>query len=146
MEIIDDAGAQVETRECRTCGVVGHIARDCPNKGAPKTPGTCRTCGELGHIARDCPQKATAKETRDCRICGEIGHIARDCPKKGDADAPVAAEGGGRRGGSRSSRSSGLAGRRCFNCGKTGHLSAECEVPAGASKATPPQFSLAIYL
>ena len=35
--------------ECRTCGVLGHIAREC---SAPKE---CHGCGSTEHLRRDCP-------------------------------------------------------------------------------------------
>lgn len=92
---------QAETRACRNCGEVGHLARACT---APKKP-----------------------DTRDCRICGEIGHIARNCPSKPEAPEGAAPE--GERKPRRKTGS--LAGKRCFNCGQNGHLSADCGVPAG---------------
>ena len=125
MEIIDDSTPMpmAETRSCRICGIVGHLARNCPS--APAETRTCRVCGAVGHIARNCPDQDGAQarqDSRRCHVCGEVGHIARNCP---NATADTAVPEGGRR------KKGGAAGRRCFNCGKTGHLSADCDLPAG---------------
>ena len=132
MEIIDDSYTQevrTETRTCRICGEVGHLARSCP-QAPEKGPElrTCRICGEVGHIAGSCPSVDPADrqpDTRRCHICGEVGHIARNCPSEAAMGDAGFENGGGRR------KKGGTAGRRCFNCGKTGHLSADCDLPAG---------------
>jgi cellular nucleic acid-binding protein len=111
---------------------------------------SCRNCGELGHIAKACtmPKKP---DTRDCRVCGEVGHIARNCPSKPQtepqAETTTADGGGGGGGKKKSRRNGGLASKRCFNCGQNGHLSADCPVPAGntacylCQQASPSAFS-----
>lgn len=92
---------------------------------APETR-TCRNCGEVGHIAKACTQPKKP-DTRECRVCGEVGHIARNCPQK-PAEEPAAA--GEAKSKPRRNKKSN-AGKRCFNCGKNGHLSADCTVAAG---------------
>ena len=56
-----------EMRSCHICGVVGHIAPNCPKK-QPGKEGNGRTmkcfnCGKKGHMAVQCPDKAL--------FCGE---------------------------------------------------------------------------
>mmetsp|Transcript_16715 Transcript_16715/g.28511 ORF Transcript_16715/g.28511 Transcript_16715/m.28511 type:complete len:135 (+) Transcript_16715:140-544(+) len=99
----------------------------------------CRNCLQIGHIAKACAQPKRP-DTRDCRICGEVGHIARNCPSKAPSENETQlASGGGGGGGcsengggkKKSNRKGGLDSKRCFNCGQNGHLSEDCVVPVG---------------
>ncbi|KAH7026028.1 uncharacterized protein B0I36DRAFT_329723 [Microdochium trichocladiopsis] len=63
------------------------MARECPQGGDTRD---CRKCGEVGHISRDCPQGGGGGGSRECFKCGQAGHIARECPsaqETGDSQA-----------------------------------------------------------
>lgn len=62
---------EVETRQCKLCGEVGHLRKECPT-------GQCIKGGGKGHILEDC----TGKETRSCLKCKVQGHVAKDCPER----------------------------------------------------------------
>ena len=55
---------------CYTCGVHGHLAKECPGGSHTYDNSACYNCGEWGHISRDCQ-----KEKR-CYNCGETGHLS----------------------------------------------------------------------
>ena len=103
---------------------------------------TCRICNEVGHLARNCPQAPPREETRKCHVCGEVGHLARNCPNAedgGDYDGGEGAGGRRRKGaGGRRCFNCGQVGHlsadcdlppgntACYNCGQQGHKSSEC--------------------
>ena len=89
MEIIHDVDQpRQETRTCRICNEVGHLARNCPQAPPREETRKCHICGEVGHIARYCPENTgdggARRETRKCHVCGEVGHLARNCPNAED--------------------------------------------------------------
>lgn len=65
---------------CRSCGNLGHISKDCPQRHAAER---CFLCGQLGHIKADCPEKDDYSRTPACFRCGQRSHLARDCPESG---------------------------------------------------------------
>ena len=58
--------------KCNSCGVVGHIARNCPNEQVIK----CGLCATVGHDLWSCPDKSV------CFNCGLPGHVVRDCSQR----------------------------------------------------------------
>jgi cellular nucleic acid-binding protein len=58
--------------KCNSCGVVGHIARNCPNEQVIK----CGRCATVGHDLWSCPDKSV------CFNCGLPGHVIRDCSQR----------------------------------------------------------------
>ena len=51
-------------KACNNCGVVGHLAGQCPE------PAQCHACGSTAHAVADCPHK-----DKTCSICGKVGHL-----------------------------------------------------------------------
>lgn len=54
---------------CYTCGLVGHMSRDCRSAFYPPPPGRGRGRGG-----------PPSPYPRSCYACGAIGHLQRDCP------------------------------------------------------------------
>ncbi|MCO5553197.1 hypothetical protein L7F22_006718 [Adiantum nelumboides] len=67
--IAKDCGLKdrLDTRLCKNCHKVGHLAVDCKNEKA------CNNCRKASHLAKDC------KNTLVFNLCNLKGHIARDC-------------------------------------------------------------------
>ena len=65
----DDGGDGNRAPTCFKCGLVGHLAKECPN---PAKPRPCFLCAGYGHGSSHCPHTS-------CFRCGETGHQARDC-------------------------------------------------------------------
>ncbi|KIP10394.1 hypothetical protein PHLGIDRAFT_33917, partial [Phlebiopsis gigantea 11061_1 CR5-6] len=63
---------------CLTCGARDeHSTRSCPISK------TCYTCGMKGHLNRDCPNRYTARghgKYEDCDRCGSTFHQTIECP------------------------------------------------------------------
>ncbi|KAF7332142.1 hypothetical protein MKEN_00095200 [Mycena kentingensis (nom. inval.)] len=63
---------------CQTCGVRdAHPTRSC------NVSKHCFTCGMRGHINRDCPNRHQARYERidsSCERCGAPSHVTRECP------------------------------------------------------------------
>lgn len=41
----------------------------------------CRHCGKLGHMRRDCPDRTDRVQTVQCFRCHQIGHTKAECPE-----------------------------------------------------------------
>ncbi|EJD01316.1 uncharacterized protein FOMMEDRAFT_147876 [Fomitiporia mediterranea MF3/22] len=122
---------------CLTCGAHNeHSTRQCP------IVKTCFSCGMKGHINKDCPNKFMSRQMTDryydCSRCGSILHKTRECPTlwrmydyMDDTDRDVTlkmrrekenlpvGQGG-----------EGYIGEDywCYNCGASGHLGDDCHV------------------
>ena len=59
---------QPTAKRCNNCGVVGHLAGQCPE------PAQCHACGSTQHSVADCPHKE-----KTCDICGKVGHLKAKC-------------------------------------------------------------------
>ena len=55
-------------KRCNNCGVVGHLAGQCPE------PAQCHACGSTAHAVADCPNK-----DKTCAHCGKVGHLKAKC-------------------------------------------------------------------
>lgn len=95
---------------CLGCRKVGHIVKDCPEKGSNYAKSICFNCGESSHSLRDCPQprKGSSLPFASCFVCNEKGHLASACPK--NKDRGVFPKGGA-----------------CLRCGSTAHLAINCD-------------------
>ena len=65
-------GARPGGKACNNCGVVGHLAGQCPE------PAQCHACGSTAHAVAECPHKS-----KTCSICGKVGHLkvtSAPCP------------------------------------------------------------------
>ena len=63
-------GASAMAKTCNNCGVVGHLAGQCPE------PAQCHACGSTAHAVADCPHRE-----KTCSICGKVGHLKAKCRK-----------------------------------------------------------------
>ena len=65
-----------ETRKCHTCGIVGHLQRNCPKRDPPPTEDK-REPEKQHQEAKDKDLKKKSKAK--CYNCGEPGHFANKC-------------------------------------------------------------------
>ncbi|XP_078070360.1 zinc finger CCHC domain-containing protein 7 isoform X2 [Mustelus asterias] len=122
--------------DCRNCGKLGHISKNCPS---PKKLLACCLCGVRGHLQRRCPERyctncnmpghwfqnciERAYWKKQCHRCQMTGHYADACPEiwrqyhlttnqgpiVNGCSQPVAKES-----------------VYCYNCSKKGHYGYEC--------------------
>ena len=57
-------GGKGGAKACNNCGVIGHLAGQCPE------PSQCHACGSTAHAVADCPHK-----DKTCSLCGKVGHL-----------------------------------------------------------------------
>ena len=66
---IDDSDTVVpKFAQCNNCGVIGHLAGQCPE------PAQCHCCGSTQHAVAECPHRE-----KTCEICGKKGHLKAKC-------------------------------------------------------------------
>lgn len=58
----------VSSKRCNNCGVIGHLAGQCPE------PAQCHCCGSIEHAVKTCPHPDAV-----CDLCGKVGHMALKC-------------------------------------------------------------------
>jgi hypothetical protein len=75
---VDGSGGN-QAPTCFKCGLVGHMAKECPN---PAKPRPCYLCAGYGHGSSHCPHTS-------CFRCGETGHQARDCSGVSEGTAAI---------------------------------------------------------
>ena len=124
---------------CYTCGHVGHLQRDCPNRamvGTPSFAPTCYSCQQVGHLQRDCPRRMSQAipPSTPAVLVGELA--AQEQLRMGlrgqDGAGEILSI-------SASTCSNCMKGqhmvrecpepRVCFRCGEQGHAIASCVVP-----------------
>lgn len=136
--------------KCITCGVVGHLSRNCPNEEKLKPCGLCAqvghdmrvcpqrsvcfNCGVPGHVSRECNQRRGLPERIVCTICYQSGHHRFKCRER-PWNAPwqdALCMQCGQRGHLMCSEMRwffGLKGETCFNCGEKDHIGIDCRRP-----------------
>ena len=61
-------GGKGGPKACNNCGVIGHLAGQCPE------PSQCHACGSTAHAVAECPHK-----DKTCTLCGKVGHLKAKC-------------------------------------------------------------------
>ena len=82
MHLSKDCHQEIYDRACWTCGVSGHLSRDCPGIGNAAAGSTnelpvslpCTLCKDPGHSTQDC-----TTEVPTCSSCNVKGHLAEEC-------------------------------------------------------------------
>ena len=69
---------QKQERRCFSCGLVGHMARDCRRKNTNVEKRACYRCNQLGHLVRDC----TAEVVMQGNISGGASSAPGASPKQ----------------------------------------------------------------
>ena len=101
-------------KACNNCGVVGHLAGQCPD------PPQCHACGSIAHAVAECPNK-----DKTCDVCGKTGHLKAKCRMEARKNATTSAP----KEQAPKERVASAANKRCNNCGVVGHLAGQCPDP-----------------
>ncbi|KAL3906701.1 MAG: hypothetical protein SGPRY_010453 [Prymnesium sp.] len=109
-----------KTKTCNNCGVMGHLAGQCPR------PLQCHACGSVAHAVANCPHRE-----KKCDLCGKIGHLKAKCRQQARAiekqvmktvvEVLTAVP---------NHKLNRIGGKTCNNCGVVGHLAGQCPEPA----------------
>ncbi|KAI1318836.1 hypothetical protein EDD11_005682 [Mortierella claussenii] len=128
-----------DSKQCYSCGGVGHIQADCPSiriaRNAGGASGRCYNCGMFGHMARVCRNQP--RYNGPPRYFGGAGtggrsHINNNntSPTGGASSNSGIPNGriicykcGGANHYSRDCKANGV---KCYNCNNFGHLSRDC--------------------
>ncbi|KAL1528117.1 hypothetical protein AB1Y20_009481 [Prymnesium parvum] len=105
-----------KAKTCNNCGVLGHLAGQCPE------PPQCHACGSTAHAVAECPHREKA-----CATCGKVGHLKAKCRQQARSVEkhvqktvlPAAP----------ARKANPVAGKTCNNCGVLGHLAGQCPEP-----------------
>ncbi|XP_020368031.2 zinc finger CCHC domain-containing protein 7 [Rhincodon typus] len=122
--------------DCRNCGKLGHISKNCPSD--KKLPACC-LCGVRGHRQRDCLERyctncnvpghrfqnciERAYWKKHCRRCQMTGHYADACPEIWRQYHLTINQGPIVNGLSQPTAKKSVY---CYNCAKRGHYGHEC--------------------
>ncbi|XP_041041173.1 zinc finger CCHC domain-containing protein 7 [Carcharodon carcharias] len=122
--------------DCRNCGKLGHISKNCPS---PKKFPACCLCGVRGHLQRGCPERyctncnmpghwfqnciERAYWKKQCHRCQMTGHYADACPEIWRQYHLTINQGPIVNGCSQHVAKKSVY---CYNCAKQGHYGHEC--------------------
>ena len=99
---------------CSYCKKIGHMARDCPNRGRAPERRACIRCGRWECRDPQCSQSYLVDDLKllTCYVCGAAGHL---CCSAGPRQRPRLS---------------------CFVCGGSGHVAGDASCPYVAAQHT----------